>query len=241
MEFPIIATKYDHVNIFINQLAPIVVNEFVKRVNNGERGTLPSVCLAQAATESGYNLNATTLFGIKGDDIILDTTEYINGEYINLKDGFKLYPSISASVQGYYDLMQWNNYNDATFPDATTVDEQVNGLTNDNGYKYATSPTYADTVKSVINDFGLTVFDDYAMSCIAGQVEIPIVTEYNSGDKVTVITDSANCVYDTNGTYCRVWHSEYDVIDCNDDGVCVGVDGEVFARLPYAAVKKVGD
>lgn len=35
MTFPILSTKYDHVNIFINELAPVVCNEYLKRRDVG--------------------------------------------------------------------------------------------------------------------------------------------------------------------------------------------------------------
>ena len=100
--FPIVTSRYDHVNIFFNQLSPLVVNEYVRR--KGQKRLFPSTVLAMAALESGYNLNAKTLFGIKGDGVVLDTTEYIDGEYINIKDSFKCYPNLTASIQGLYDL-----------------------------------------------------------------------------------------------------------------------------------------
>ena len=104
MDFPIVASKYDYVNVFFNNLAPIVVNEYVRR--KGQKRLYPSTVLAMGALESGYNINATTLFGIKGEGNVLDTTEYINGEYVNVKDSFKAYSSLAESVQGLYDLMQ---------------------------------------------------------------------------------------------------------------------------------------
>ena len=58
MSFPIVASRYDNVNIFFNQLAPIVVNEYVRR--KGQKRLYPSTVLAMGALESGYNINATT-------------------------------------------------------------------------------------------------------------------------------------------------------------------------------------
>ena len=72
MNFPILASRHDYVNVFFNQLAPIVINEYIRR--KGQKRLFPSTVLAMAALESGYNLNATTLFGIKGNGIVLDTT-----------------------------------------------------------------------------------------------------------------------------------------------------------------------
>lgn len=164
MDFPVISTNYDHVNSFINTLAPIVCNEWLRRRNIGNKTISPAVVLAQAAKESGWNLNASTLFGIKGSDITLNTTEYVNGEYVHVSDSFAQYPDIAGAVQGYYDLMQWDNYDDAT--SANTVESELEGLTNDIGYAYATAPDYYQTTLDIINDFGLRVFNDYVWSVV---------------------------------------------------------------------------
>lgn len=169
MEFPEINTSYSHVNNFINELAPIVCNEFLRRKANGDKVISPAVVLAQAGKESGWNLNAPTLFGIKGDGVELNTSEFINGEYVHIKDSFAAYPNIAGAVQGYYDLMQWDNYDDAT--SATTVEGEIEGLTNDIGYAYATAPDYYETTLAIINDFGLRVYNDYIAAVESEETE----------------------------------------------------------------------
>ena len=153
MIFPIVASRYDHVNVFFNQLAPIVVNEYIHR--KGQKRLYPSTVLAMAALESGYNLNAETLFGIKGDGKILDTSEYINGKYVNVKDSFKCYPSLTASVQGLYELMQWDNYDRAT--SCTDYEEECRMV---QACGYATDPNYADKLISIVNSYQLAMFND---------------------------------------------------------------------------------
>ena len=151
--FPVVASKYDYVNVFFNQLSLIVVNEYIRR--KGQKRLFPSTVLAMAALESGYNLNATTLFGIKGDDIVLDTTEYVDGEYINVKDSFKSYPSISSSVQGLYELMQWDNYDRAT--SCTDYEEECRMI---QACGYATDPDYSDKLINIVNSYQLTMFNN---------------------------------------------------------------------------------
>ena len=126
--FPVISTKYEHVNNFINTLAPVVCNAWIKYRREEKKTISPAVILAQAAKESGWNLGAASLFGIKGSDAEYDTTEYIDGEYVNIKDSFEKYPDVMGAVYGYLDLMQWNNYDDATA--ANTVEGELYGLTN---------------------------------------------------------------------------------------------------------------
>lgn len=153
MSFPIVASRYDNVNVFFNQLAPIVVNEYVRR--KGQKRLYPSTVLAMGALESGYNINATTLFGIKGEGNVLDTTEYINGEYVNVKDSFKAYSSLAESVQGLYDLMQWDNYDRAT--SCTDYEEECKMV---QACGYATDPNYADKLISIVNSYQLTMFNN---------------------------------------------------------------------------------
>lgn len=152
MDFPIVTSRYDYVNVFFNNLAPIVVNEYIRR--KGQKRLYPSTVLAMAALESGYNLNAKTLFGIKGDGIVLDTTECINGENINIKDSFVIYPSLAEAVQGLYELMQWDNYDRAT--SCTDYEEECKMV---QACGYATDPDYADKLISIVNSYKLAMFN----------------------------------------------------------------------------------
>lgn len=153
MDYPIVASKYDYVNVFFNNLAPLVVNEYIRR--KGQKRLYPSTVLAMAALESGYNLNAKTLFGIKGDGIVLDTTECINGENINIKDSFVIYPTLAEAVQGLYTLMQWSNYDRAT--SSTDYMEECRMV---QACGYATDPNYADKLISIVNSYQLTLFNN---------------------------------------------------------------------------------
>lgn len=153
MDFPIVTSKYDYVNVFFNNLAPLVVNEYIRR--KGQKRLYPSTVLAMAALESGYNLNAKTLFGIKGDGIVLDTTECINGENINIKDSFVIYPTLAEAVQGLYTLMQWSNYDRAT--SSTDYMEECRMV---QACGYATDPNYADKLISIVNSYQLTLFNN---------------------------------------------------------------------------------
>lgn len=174
--FPTINTRYEHVNNFINTLAPVVCNAWIKYRREGKKTISPAVILAQAAKESGWNLGTDSLFGIKGSGVECDTTEYIDGEYINIKDSFAKYSDVMGAVYGYLDLMQWNNYDDATA--ANTVEGELYGLTNavNNtdrdaegnwvGYNYATAPDYYETTLAIINDFDLRAFNDYVWSVV---------------------------------------------------------------------------
>lgn len=153
MEFPVVASKYDYVNVFFNNLAPLVVNEYIRR--KGQKRLFPSTVLAMAALESGYNLNAKTLFGIKGDGIVLDTTECINGENINIKDSFVIYHTLAEAVQGLYELMQWDNYDRAT--SETNYEEECRMV---QACGYATDPEYSSKLINIVNSYQLAMFNN---------------------------------------------------------------------------------
>lgn len=172
MEFPMISGQHSD---FFNALAPIVCNEWVKRRHNGERTISPAVAMAQAALESGYNINASSLFGIKGEGFTSPTEEYIDGIKQDIVDSFVKYPSITASIVGYYDLMQDDNYADATA--ANTVEGELYGLTNavDEGYdangnwvgyNYATDPEYYSKCLWIVNEYGLRAYNDYVWAVV---------------------------------------------------------------------------
>ena len=180
MDFPIVTSKYDYVNVFFNNLAPIVVNEYIRR--HGEYRLYPSTVLAMAALESGYNLNAETLFGIKGEGQVLDTTEYIDGKYVNVKDSFKLYPSISASVQGLYDLMQIERYHPAC--ECEEWEEECRQIQK---CGYATDPEYSDKLISIINSYQLTMFNSLD-NMLVNEEETPENTVQNESEEITEYT-----------------------------------------------------
>lgn len=157
MVFPITATKYDHVNVFVNTIAPIVVNEYLARKMNNNKVLLPSVVIAMACQESGYNINSVSLFGIKGEGFYAPTTEYIDGVETSIVDSFKMYPTVSEAVVGLYDLMQWAHYDRATSEVTSNLQAYNVQLCG-----YATDPTYATSIVSIMNDWNLSVYDEYA-------------------------------------------------------------------------------
>lgn len=181
--FPIISGNHSK---FFNELAPIVCNEWVGRRRKGERTISPAVAMAQAALESGYNINASSLFGIKGEGFVSSTEEYIKGIEQTIVASFVKYPSITASIDGYYDLMQDDNYADAT--SANTVEGELYGLTNavDEGYdadgnwvgyNYATDPQYYSKCLWIINEYGLRVYNDYVWSVVNSYDDTPTEAE----------------------------------------------------------------
>lgn len=207
MELPVVASKHDYVNVFFNNLAPLVVNEYVRR--KGQKRLYPSTVLAMAALESGYNLNAPTLFGIKGEGAVLDTTEYINGENINIKDSFIIYPTLAEAVQGLYELMQWDNYDRAT---STT--DYVEECKMVQACGYATDPDYADKLINIVNNYQLTMFNNIEET---EEPETPVkahIYTVKSGDSLwNIIKDYYNFNNDTD-----IANKLNEIVEFNDIG-----------------------
>lgn len=125
-----------------------VVGGFAKcEYINRDKWILPSVCVAQAALESGWNLNAKTLFGIKG-----------NGKFIEVYDKFVVSENVEKAIKNYYDFITTtrrcccnnNNYRDVVYNLIHTTD----------GKPYATDPRYIDKLIWVIEHYKLYKFDN---------------------------------------------------------------------------------
>lgn len=140
---------------FIKTVGNFARNEYINR----DRWILPSVCIAQAALESGFNLNASTLFGIKGAGVSSLTSEFYNGTWVKVLDSFRYYPTIAASVKGYYDFLTTTpRYKKAL--NETDYKKAVDGLINTvDGAPYATDPNYIRKITSLIETYHLTEWD----------------------------------------------------------------------------------
>ena len=140
---------------FIKTIGTLARNEYLSR----NKWILPSVCIAQGALESGWNLNAKTLFGIKGKGFTATTSEYYNGNKVTIEASFRAYPNVASSVVGYYDfLANTPRYakalNNPNYKDA--VDKLIHTT---DGLAYATDPNYISKVVSIIEQYNLTKWD----------------------------------------------------------------------------------
>lgn len=140
---------------FFSVLAPIVRHEYLTR----EKWILPSVCIAQASLESGYNLKAKTLFGIKGNGKEYYTKEYINGKWITVKAEFREYKNIGESVIGYFDFIT-NTPRYCKVVNNPDYISAIDGLIHTtDGLKYATAPNYTHALEWIIKRYNLTKYD----------------------------------------------------------------------------------
>ena len=150
-------------------------NEFISSIVNGaiegwvDYGVLPSLTIAQAIIESAWgqsSLSATyhNLFGIKagsswtGDTVNMSTGEYYNGSYTTIVDAFRAYNSNNDSVKDH-SLFLVNNSRYSNLLWDTSSDRVTAKIYQDG---YATAPTYTSTLRNVISNYNLNVFDQVA-------------------------------------------------------------------------------
>lgn len=165
---------------FINKAASAATNA------SSKYGTYTSVMIAQAAVESGYG-NSTlsqepnnNLFGIKGSyngqSVAMKTGEYdSNGNYYTTTANFRKYPSYEESFNDNGALLRsqmGDYYSGAWVENADSGKEATqNGLQG----KYATAPSYSQTLNSVIDTYNLDQYD-------------PVTTNVNETKTVTNTT-----------------------------------------------------
>lgn len=148
---------------FIQTIAPLVVAENKKRGNP----LFSSVVIAQAICESGWGqskimMKANAIFGIKatsnwkGKVYNANTQECYDGvSYTNITACFRAYNSLAESISDYFDLItKLERYKKATLSE--TPLECITAIKNGG---YATSPTYINTIMSIINSNNLTQYD----------------------------------------------------------------------------------
>ena len=185
---------------FIPTIAPLVQAE------NKKRGypLFSSVVIAQAICESGWGqskimMKANAIFGIKatsswkGKVYNTNTQECYDGvSYTNITACFRAYNSLAESISDYFDLItKLERYRKATV--AETPLECITAIKNGG---YATSPTYINTIMSIINSNDLTKYD------VVENVENSVDNSQNyieyivkSGDTLSAIAQKYNTTY----------------------------------------------
>ena len=181
---------------FIPTIAPLVQSE------NKKRGypLFSSVVIAQAICESGWGqskimMKANAIFGIKatsdwkGKVYNANTQECYDGvSYTNITACFRAYNSLAESISDYFDLItKLERYRKATV--AETPLECITAIKNGG---YATSPTYINTIMSIINSNNLTQYDN-----VENSVDNLNYIEYivKSGDTLSEIAQKYNTTY----------------------------------------------
>lgn len=153
----------EQVQVFIKNLAALAQAERKKR----ENWVLPSVCIAQAALETGWGTNSLMLkanayFGIKatkswtGKVYSSKTKEcYDRVNFTTETACFRAYDSVADSVKDYYDLItKSSRYVGAV--NETDAEKAITAIKNGG---YATDPKYIESVMNIINIYNLTQYD----------------------------------------------------------------------------------
>ena len=132
------------------------------------KGLFPSVTYAQYVMECGWNgstLSETynNAFGIKagsgwtGKTVDLPTQEYINGQWVNTTATWRVYDDINQSVRDRTQFLLENpRYTQGGVFTAKTYKEQCQALQNSG---YATDPSYASLLISIIEDNNFAIYD----------------------------------------------------------------------------------
>ena len=151
-------------NEFIPSIAPLVVAENKKRGNP----LFSSVVIAQAICESGWGqsqimMKANAIFGIKatsnwkGKVYNANTKECYDGvNYTNINACFRAYNSLEESIKDYFDLILGLS----RYKNAINCSSPLECITAIKNGGYATSPTYINTIMSIINSNNLTKYDN---------------------------------------------------------------------------------
>lgn len=192
------ATK-KQVNDFIAMIAPIAIEMCKKK----KKKVLPSVCIAQACCESAYGtspkmVRANAMFGIKvgknkvhfgtaWKDKAYDTKTkecYDGKTYVEINDFFRAYDSICDSVEDYYDMLGLCS----RYAGCIGELDYVKAITAIKNGSYATSPTYINTITSIIKKYNLAQYD----TCMTGKEELPILRKGNKGYYVGYLQEKLN-------------------------------------------------
>lgn len=149
---------------FIPTIAPLVIAENKKRGNP----LFSSVVIAQAICESGWGqskimMKANAIFGIKatsnwkGKVYNANTQECYDGStYTNITACFRAYNSLAESISDYFDLITKSE----RYRKACVSNSPLECITAIKNGGYATSPTYINTIMSIINSNNLTKYDN---------------------------------------------------------------------------------
>ncbi len=134
-----------------------------------EYGLLPSIILAQAILESDWGQSELSakyhnLFGVKefgdGPKAYMMTKEYVDGEWIDVKAYFKVYPDWKSSLEDHTLLfVNGVNWNKDLYKDVLEAKDYKTAAYALQEAGYATDPTYADKLIEMIEQYDLDQFD----------------------------------------------------------------------------------
>lgn len=165
----------EQIQNFINTIGTLAQAEAEKR----SKWVLPSICIAQAAIETGWGTSklmskANAFFGIKWtrgcgyDAYSSKTNEVYNGNTCTVTAAFRAYDSLADSVKDYYDLLTGLSYyrdmvNNSDYKTAVWgIDNNGDDNAKDGIFMYATDPGYQSKIINIIESYNLTEWDSVA-------------------------------------------------------------------------------
>lgn len=176
---------------FISTLSALAAAEAKKR----SKWVLPSVCIAQAALETGWGtsslmVKANAYFGIKatsswtGKVYNSKTKECYDGvSYTDISACFRAYDTLADSVADYYDLITGASRYSAAVNNADA--ESTITAIRDGGY--ATDPDYVSKVMSIIKSYDLTQYDTITNNKGVINVDVKVLKKGMKGDDVKAL------------------------------------------------------
>lgn len=223
---------------FIKQLSALAIAECNKRTKK----VLPSICIAQAALETGWGTSslmtkANAYFGIKatsswkGKVFNASTSECYDGStYTNITACFRAYNSVAESVADYYDLITTSSRYTAAVNE-TDATKCITAIKNGG---YATSPTYIQNVMSIVNQYNLTQYD----TCMTGTTSSSTTSNSASNSTGTTYTvvagDNLTKIAKKFGTTVdAIYEANKSIIGSNKNLIKVG---QVFT-IPTSSTK----
>lgn len=208
---------------FINLVAPLMIAEKQRRQANALPVTRVDVGIAQAACESAWGtcgrmVNANALFGIKATNSWLqnggrafnsETQECYNGIYVETSADFRAYDSVADSVADYFALICDSGIYELDESSA------YNCISTIQKTPYATSPTYVDTIMSIILDFNLSQYEENTPAIAPQELsESEQSTHANANNENPMYTVVAG---DTLSEIAQMFHvSEDDIANANN-------------------------
>lgn len=180
------ATKVQ-VNNFLKMIIPIAQRQ--ARKHNGR--VYASVCIAQAAHESGWGtsqkmVKANALFGIKvgksayhfgtawkGAGYKTGTTEYYDGKNpTKITDWFRAYDNVEDATEDYFDMLcHCQRYKGAL--NQPSPRKCIEGIIKGG---YATGPEYVEHIMAIINTHHLDQYDNWDCKYEPVKEDIPYTT-----------------------------------------------------------------
>lgn len=153
----------------VSTVANLSQQEFIDSIKDGaiesykKYHVLPSLTIAQAILESGWGKSAigNNLFGIKagsnwtGKTQTVRTSEYGSGGYYHINATFRDYDSIDDSIEDHAKLLTNSRYDSVRA--ATNYKTACQEVQKDG---YATSPTYANSLIKLIEQYNLDQWDN---------------------------------------------------------------------------------